>query len=300
MKIKTLILFFLKFALTGFVLSFIFTYYDISRLQWHKITPEALILCGLLWFVNIGVQLYRWHFLLQQINPATELRTSLISLFGSFTLGLFTPGRVGELGRAFFIKSVSWKKISFLAIVERFFTMLALAICAVLGYSLRPQRAAVIISGNTILIAAAVIIFFISVFYFFLRYSEGCRKKLIILHARSRFLLNPRSLLLLFFSSLAFVAIFIAQTAILLFSLAKISFGTANAVAAIIHFSKSMLPFTFGDLGVREGIAATLMQNVAASPEAGILAALIIFTINVLLPAILGIPCIFSIKTLKR
>ena len=300
MKLKTLIIFLLKFILTGIILSFIFNHFNIRALHWQKISTEAIIICSLLWFANIGLQLYRWYFLLQLIDPGIKIRTCVISLFGSFTLGLFTPGRLGELGRALFIPSISWKKISFLALAERFFTILALAICALIGIALWPEKPALQLPSGYLLPRAGTIFILCFLLILLFRIKKHWQYKIKKLLSKSRFLFSWRSITVLFSASLSFVAIFIAQTAVLLFSMANISFSTANAVAAIIHFSKSVLPLTIGDLGVREGIAASLMQQVADNAEAGMLAALFIFALNVLLPAILGIPCIFKIHLQRR
>lgn len=300
MKSKTLLIFLLKFVITGLILSFIFNYFEIQSLQWKKLSTEAITICVLLWFANIGLQLYRWHFLLQLINPNIELRTSAVSLFGSFSLGLFTPGRLGELGRALFIKSVSWKKISFLALAERFSTLFALAIWALVAYAFWSDELAIKLPLNLLFFGIGFFVFLIVFLIILVRHSKRWRYKMNKLISQNKFLFSWRSVILLLIASLAFVAIFIAQTAILLFTTAKIPFGTANAAAALIHFSKSLLPLTIGDLGVREGLAATMMQHIAGDPEAGILAAMFIFAINVLLPAIIGIPYIFRINLKRR
>ncbi|KAA3615532.1 MAG: UPF0104 family protein [Calditrichaeota bacterium] len=301
MGIKSVALFFLKILFTVFIIWIVFSYFNIDELNWRDISPAAIFYCFALWFANIGTQLLRWHFLLRAANSEVKLGITVRSFFGSATLGLFTPGRIGELGRALFIQNISWKKVSFLAIIERFFTLLSLLFWAGIAAVFLDSKSQIFrdyFPDSTYIILAVFVLIFALILL--MKMNPKLTEKLHFYFSKSRSLLKIKSVLVLLSISLLFVAIFIIQTAIILNSLTDISFVSALSVAALVHFFKSILPFTIGDLGTREGIAAALMQHVAANPDAGVLAALVIFFINVVLPAVIGIPFIFKMKLLKK
>ena len=56
----------------------------------------------LLLIPNILLQWYKWHFLVRLKHPDAPFIQTISSLLSGMTLGLATPGRSGELGRAWF------------------------------------------------------------------------------------------------------------------------------------------------------------------------------------------------------
>jgi hypothetical protein len=71
---------------------------------------------------------------------------------------------------------------------------------------------------------------------------------------------------------------------------------TAAAVG-LTFYAKYLLPsLTLLDLGVREGGAVVFFGLMGLSPEAGLTAALLLFSLNVLLPAVVGLPLVWTLS----
>ena len=72
------------------------------------------------------------------------------------------------------------------------------------------------------------------------------------------------------------------------------------ALVSAMLFVKTLLPVTFGDLGIREGIAVFFYGFFAVSEAAVFNASLLIFVLNFLLPALLGTFYLFKLRELKQ
>lgn len=71
------------------------------------------------------------------------------------------------------------------------------------------------------------------------------------------------------------------------------SVGALAIAVSLTFYAKYLLPsLTILDLGIREGAAVFFFSLVGLSTAAGLNAALLLFTINVLVPALLGLPFI--------
>ena len=70
---------------------------------------------------NLLLQLLKWNFLLNHLNPRPSIKTAAYSLFGGFFFGASSPGRMGELARGFMIPEHSNLKIASLTILDKGF-----------------------------------------------------------------------------------------------------------------------------------------------------------------------------------
>ena len=70
---------------------------------------------------------------------------------------------------------------------------------------------------------------------------------------------------------------------------------------ALIFFAKSAIPqVTLGDLGVREGAAVYFLGNVGMGQAAALDASLALFGLNLLLPALVGVPLLLQLRLQRR
>ena len=61
-------------------------------------------------------------------------------------------------------------------------------------------------------------------------------------------------------------------------------------IANLVMFTKTVIPqITFGELGIREGAAVYFLKHFGESAVAGLNAALFLFLINILFPALIGL-----------
>ncbi len=66
-------------------------------------------------------------------------------------------------------------------------------------------------------------------------------------------------------------------------------FEIAFVAVSSVWLAKAIVPFFIGDLGLREATAAYFVSALGYSAEAGVVASLLIFTMNLLLPALVGL-----------
>jgi hypothetical protein len=113
----------LKLALTLAIILWLVYYLHTHEIlaTLAQIKPAVLGICFALVLLNLTLQFWKWHLLLLSVNPAISARASLFSLFAGFPLGLITPGRWGELGRALFITEIEKSEVVVLAVIDKLY-----------------------------------------------------------------------------------------------------------------------------------------------------------------------------------
>ena len=81
-----------------------------------------LIMAVLLMLVNIYIQYRKWLYILRIYYPRVSKLETLASILGGFTLGLITPGRLGELGRGLFLRNLNKLKLTGLTLLDKTFS----------------------------------------------------------------------------------------------------------------------------------------------------------------------------------
>ncbi len=241
--------------------------------------PRYLLYAAVLMIPNLLIQLFKWKFLLKNLNPKPSLKTTAISLFGGFFLGASTPGRTGELARGFLIPGHSKIKIASLTFVDKGFNQLMILIfglCA-LGIVI-PWPFSIIPFVIEILIIGIMLNIHRSKPYlekFFHRFTESER----VDNALAAFdALSGRVALVMLMYSIVFYATFTLQFYCMIRCFSDFSLVNAMRTIPIIYVLNTMFPVGIGDFGVKEmaavhvlgpfGIAggpafsATLTQNV--------------------------------------
>lgn len=77
---------------------------------------------------------------------------------------------------------------------------------------------------------------------------------------------------------------------------APMPFEEAFVAVSSVWLAKAVVPFFIGDLGLREATAAYFISALGYSAEAGVAASLLIFTMNLLLPALFGLAVIPKLR----
>ena len=95
------------------------------REAFRNLEMGSLFLALFCLFVLLFLRAYKWHQLMAAAGHA-HLGLSLRSLFGGFALGLITPGRLGELGRCFFVREEERAQVALLNLFDRLLDFWAL------------------------------------------------------------------------------------------------------------------------------------------------------------------------------
>ncbi len=257
-----------------------------------------IYLTFLLVIPNIYIQYYKWKFLLKLVKPNVTSRESLYSLLVGFTFGFITPGRVGEFGRAFFIKDCSWVKLMGLAFIDKFFSLSIVIFAGAVGllsliarqlhfYTFLPI---VLFTFSALLLLRYLLIHpeLFKNFLYRINILLPFRDKIKLLSSSFDNFHKQQALKLLGFSFLFYI-IFFTQ-----FYLAAVAFEHVSVLNVFKAVSstllvKSMLPISLGDLGIRESAAVLFFGKIGANNTTAFNASILIFTINILFPSLLGL-----------
>ena len=247
---------------------------------------------------NIYVQYFKWNFLLKLVKPEATARESLFSLLVGFTFGFITPGRVGEFGRAFFIKDCPWVKVMGVAFIDKFFSLAIVIFAGAVGllsliwsqlhfFVLLPLTVFTLI----VLLLLRHLIIHPEIFRGFL-YNINIilpfREKIKLLISSFDHFKKKQALKLLGLSIL-FYLIFFTQYFVLASAFEPVSvFGSFQAISSTL-IVKSMLPISLGDLGIRESAAVFFFGKIGVKSATAFNASILLFMINVLIPSLIGL-----------
>ncbi|MDW7682256.1 MAG: lysylphosphatidylglycerol synthase domain-containing protein, partial [bacterium] len=259
---------------------------------------SLILLALLLLLPNIYFQFYKWRYLVRLVKSDTSNHEVLQSLFAGFTFGFITPGRLGEFGRAFFIKNCPWVKVLGIAALDKLFSVAVVFLFGSIGllYLLEKQ---LFIYTMIPLVTFTVITLF--VFYYILFHPEIIKSFLyslnIILPFREKIKLlissmdqftRERAIMLLLFN-LGFSIIFLAQFYILVVAFQPSAVVPTMLALASTMLVKTMLPISIGDLGIRESAAIYFLGKIAILESAAFNASILLFLINLLIPSLVGL-----------
>ena len=275
---------------------------------WATLTRANLWWAGLALLlapVNIGLEAYRWGRLVRHVVPSVRYRDALRAVVGGYPLGLLTPGRVGDyVGRAVYLRDVPPGISAALTFGER---MATLASCLIVGLMalvpylmhhappspLWPAVVAIGMLGTSALVLA-------------LLFPSGARTALSAALPFERVQkaigafdkIPPQEAQTLLLLSLLRYGVFTTQFVFLIhaFDPSATWVGSFTGVA-LVFFAKSAVPqVTLGDLGIREGAAVFFLGAYGVSAAAAVDASLSIFAVNLLLPALAGVPLVLRLR----
>ena len=248
---------------------------------------------------QILLQMTKWYQLLKLADEGVRFSDAASSLLAGMTLEIVTPARIGELGRAWFLNDIPQLKVVGLTLVDKFYStltyfvwgLLSLIIFFNLNYSPAPIINVLMIAGSLfvyILIAVSVL------------FPEKVGKTLITVNKRIfrrgqiddiastiSSIKREKVFLLLGLATLVWFLI-ITELWLLVNAFSEVEFLTGTLSASSAHFTKTLFPVTFGELGVREAAMIYYFNVLAVSEVASVASALLMFVMNVFLPALIG------------
>lgn len=280
----------------------------LSQAQWHslqilsaRIDIVQLCLVPILSVLMIGVRAWRWNLLLSLQNMEFPLLRSWIYYTIGVFLGSFTPGRIGDMAKAVYLKEelqVSWEKAVAGTLADR---LLDVGLILVLGgwaiyyedlWNLRfAQWGAVVgVSG---------LFFALLLFSRPLRTSVSRRIK----HYRTYHLfMGLKEEMKGFYNWMGVFTIFLTLLAYSVYSVQNIllaralgfSLSAADVIAAVVLIGlAAFLPISIAGLGTREGLLLLILahKGVPNSLEAALMFSGLFFAFGFVFPAVLGFAC---------
>lgn len=264
-----------------------------------------LALAALLVPANVTLEAYRWHRLVRCASPGVAYRESLRAVLGSYPLGLLTPGRMGEyVGRAALLRDVPPGLGAALTLLEKTATLaciLSVGVVALVHFfavAAAPSPLAPALVLGSALWAAGLLVAVL--------HPGGAATivgRLVPMRRLRRSLVGMRAIplsearTLLGLSALRY-GIFAGQFALLVLAFDPTAgVGAALIGVALVLFAKSAVhSVALGDLGVREGAAIYLLGAYGVADAASLDASLSIFALNLLAPALVGLPILLRVR----
>ncbi|MEN8193108.1 MAG: lysylphosphatidylglycerol synthase transmembrane domain-containing protein [Bacteroidota bacterium] len=253
--------------------------------------------------VNLLFQFAKWKLLCQKYFSIYNNKSIWLSIFYGISGGIFTPMKSGE----YFIRSLPLRgvKIVDVVIATAVDKVIPIFFVLIIGgpFFIIFFKDIFNLSNFTILIIIALylISLILSIFLLFgnsiisIRLRGAVRKVSLFnkIFDKVAFIkrLDKVTLIKVIFISLLFHLTFTIQMTLLLSAYSgEFNFITFFFIANIIIFIQIVIPpIALGELGIREGAAVYLIHSLGYSSAIGFNAAFSLFTINLLIPSIVGL-----------
>jgi len=289
----------------------------IDRVNWSDVISEfsdvhlvSLVLALAVAFINIYIQYRKWGFLVRIIYPDVPSRDVYASLLCGFSIGLVTPGRLGELGKGFFLPGISRSQATGMSILDKVFSQLPLAIFGLIAisyfslttttFSAEVQILCAVLAG-VLIVLANLVLFRPQTIRQWIRRSSSAVSRLPLMDKISMLLSTTEHFKKQhFFPSLAYGVVFqliiYMQTMLCVATFHDVDIGPAMAASSAAMFVKSLLPIAIMDLGVRESAVILFFGLLSVPSSAALNGSLLLFLVNVLIPGIMGLFYVWRIK----
>jgi hypothetical protein len=231
---------------------------------------------------GLVVQWLKWRALLLRAAPRLSAREVTASLLAGFGLGLLTPGRLGEVGRGLALPGLG-RPATGLALADRALssavTLLTGGAAALILWPPGAATTAWILAGA--LTAAGLAL------------GAGAKRRPSLTGAAGAWTaavrrVPGRTWFTCAVLSVLFNALFLTQAYLLLRASGAVPWQAALALPVAFAL-KTLLPISFMDLGVREGVAVVALAPFGIAPSIAVHAMLLLFAVNVLLPGAAGL-----------
>ncbi len=295
-SIRRIALVLLRGLLALALLILLFHYVSISQVIDSILKARLEYLAGafVLMGANLTIQVLKWRYFVRLMNPEISNTEAASSFLFGMTLGTLTPGQIGEFGgRVLGHGSLPAGRIIGLTLVDR------LQMICILGLAGIMSLTVLFHFGELLTICTVLPTALLFSFLFF----EPRIVTRLVSFLRFRFLkrpivqdfveavgvFQPRQLFASFAYSITFYLVIFLQMYLLLNAFSDVGFTDALLGFAAMMFLKALVPFSLGDLGVREASSVYFYALRGIASTTSLSASLLLFVINILLPSILGL-----------
>ena len=285
----------------------------------------GIALLTLLMILNWSIETIKWQGLVNRIERISFFK-SLQSVLTGVTVSIFTPNRTGEfIGRAFILRKSNPVTAVILTIIGSFSQLLVTILLGSIGLVITffnyfieiytvPGWAKTGIYAGILLMDVVILVMYFNIppiiAYLDQRFNKRFGRWTKILHPTSEI---PRNeLIRLLGLSLSRYLVFSIQFYIVLqlFGI-SLPYATAAVLIPAIFLALAIIPtFALSELGVRGSVSLFFIgmflkqsRGVAISEAeslAIVLAAGMLWLINLALPAIIGVPFVFKLRFFRR
>jgi uncharacterized membrane protein YbhN (UPF0104 family) len=285
------------------------------QVSWRKVWDVVQSLDGdllaatcALWIPTQVLQFVKWNMLAREAGDNISGGDIQRGYWVGFTLGLITPGRVGQLGRALALHNCSLPRAFGLTAVERGYTALtmnALGFFALVALPLLGWRSPVPIPvvAQVLLVLAGAFLLVLGVFPRLMHkplrglarrlpFRDKLEQAVDVLESAGP---GRGSILLLL--SIAALCSSLYQFVLIIHAAGfRIPVFSGMLAGLLTFFLKGALPISIGSLGVGEWSAMICYRGLGVEPSVAVASSLLLFVINVFVPSLIGLPFVGSLR----
>lgn len=306
---RPIVLFWLKVLISAVLVTALIRYIDFGALiESLSRAHYALLALGFaLIAINIGVHFLRWRYLLRLIAADISNEEAFTSLLVGLTAGFFTPGQIGEFaGRIASHPDIKKTHILGITIIDKLYLLALTSIFGIISVAVFAFVYFNALWSNLYGLAAGVIV--CTLFFIFLQPTFA---KNIFAYIPERFkrhalynvvdvidtkFHNKEGRVLFLMTGLLYSLIFL-QFYIFATAFEPIHFFDSLMCSSAVYFVKAVvLPFSIGDLGIRESAAVFFFSRIGFSPASAFNASMCMFFANLAIPSLIGAFLILKLK----
>lgn len=275
---------------------------DLLRIKLMSNHVFTFVVVILMMLVNWGIEALKWRYTIRSTEGITVFKAFRLTILG-VTLGFLTPNRVGEIpARAFLLNRINFKVITLKTSVSSFSQVLITLLLGVVGAVFTLHHFSNIHHSLIWIITLSFGLLFLLLIYF-------KTNKLVLLMNRVRFLKEKEifaafseftlcELVNILIMSFLRYLVFATQYYLILnaFGISLNGIGEISLIAVCFMVASFIPTIVISEIGVRGSVALFVFGSISILESQIILASLVLWLINVALPALIGL---FSLKELK-
>ena len=276
-----------RYIVSGVFLIILFLY--ISPEKIYKAIAEidsiSLIIAIFLTPVFLLARIAKWFALIRQIFNNLSFHSIVFNYLWGMTLGLLTPGKVGEVGRTWFLGQRSMQTVLYL--LEKIIEIEVLFALFLLGGVLIKFFPNWIFISLGILLLLAIIFQNRFVIYGMQWVNKFDFGKSISVEDTIKEKFSGIKTGITILATFVVFGIFISQVCILLLGM-NVSLSIEIICLIPIILMGNLIPISIGGIGVRESLAVILLPGQGVPEEVALNSFFIVSIINLFIPAVLG------------
>jgi len=238
--------------------------------------------------VFVALKVLRWNFLLRSSGRRCGLGDCARSYLGGMSVAIVTPGRVGELARAFFTPFEDKTPVLALALADKILDMTCIFAFACLG-AFRVFGPSAGVPVMMLSSAFVVSLFKPSLFRIVLRPLRPWTSLISRVERSVEAVasIRPRHMIVAIAMAMATLTLAIFQFHLILSSFDARPFMTSATVMPMLVFA-NFVPFVMSGIGAREALSIVLFRSHGVEAAAAVNTALLLFIFDTASPAIVG------------
>ncbi len=279
---------------------------ELQFLKEDTIGFGLLLIALLLVFFNWGIEAFKWKYVIKDTEKIT-FKTAFKHTLTGITLSILTPNRIGEIpARAVLLNKDKFKELTLKTLVSSYSQMLITLLAGLIGYFITMERYELFFNLHLIFFMLLISLILLLLIYFRVNKIEYLLNKLNLFKNKKIFAalsqFSFKELLNVMFLSLLRYGVFFLQFYLVLkgMGISLISIEEIMLISVCFLFASFIPTILISEIGVRGSVAIFVFGTISDMDTQIILSSVLLWVINVALPALIGLSNLKSIKLIRE